>query len=265
MKKVLFFLVLSTSLMAQNIKVNFKFHVNTIYDYTSTSKNFTLTQNSSNSLFKFDDINNSDQIKYKEQARLMKTTDTLTTFLINGETLLTFYRQQTFKNFVKNIQITNYKLELKLPQEYVEDKINMFSWEILSKKDTIIGGFNCKTATTNFRGREYLAYFTSEIANQGGPWKFDGLPGFILRVESVDGYLLIEPPEISISKESSKEIINPFENKKVVFFIDLHKILVEKDKRYVSRSKSLPNPPDRITMSVPDMIENTGLGERIYE
>ena len=40
---------------------------------------------------------------------------------------------------------------------------------------------------------------------------------------------------------------------------------IKKDKRYVSRSKSLPNPPDRITMSVPDMIENTGLGERIYE
>lgn len=252
-------------MVGQNIKVNFKFHVNTIYKYKSTIKNFTLIQNSSNSLFTFDDLKNSNQIKYKEQSSLLGVNDTLTTFLVNGEALLVFYKQQTFKDFNKNIQITNYELEYKRPQTHIEDKINIFNWEIVNKRDTIIGGYNCKTAKTNFRGRDYLAYFSNEIANQGGPWKFDGLPGFILRVESLDGYLLIEPTEIVILKDFSKEIINPFLNKKTVLFNDLYKLLLEKDKRYVSRAKSLPNPPDRIAVSAPDMIEDTGLGERIYE
>jgi GLPGLI family protein len=38
-------------------------------------------------------------------------------------------------------------------------------------------------ATTNFRGRDFIAWYCPEIAVPAGPWKFGGLPGLILKIE----------------------------------------------------------------------------------
>lgn len=47
-------------------------------------------------------------------------------------------------------------------------------------------GYNCFKASTTFRGRDYIAYFTDEISISEGPYKFKGLPGLILKVSSTD-------------------------------------------------------------------------------
>lgn len=46
-----------------------------------------------------------------------------------------------------------------------------------------IGSFSVHKATTNFRGRKYIAWFTPEIPIDIGPWKFQGLPGAILEIK----------------------------------------------------------------------------------
>ena len=263
MKKIFFLVFISNFVFCQNLEVKFKFHQNKSYDLVSTIKNFKLIQNEKASTFVFDDIRNISQIKNKEYASVYKENDSLVIFLMNGESFLFLEKEQIYKNFEKNFLIADIRLEMKSPKIYIEDKIDIFNWEIINNKDTLIGGFNCKIAKTNFRGRDYIAYFSNEIANYGGPWKFDGLPGFILKVESLDGYLLIEPVEII--RTTSTEIPNPFINKKTTLFTDLSKLLLEKDKKYLARTKSLPNPPERIVVGKPDMIEDTGLGERVYE
>lgn len=67
----------------------------------------------------------------------------------------------------------------------VYDSIPDFNWEITDETKTILG-FICKKATAKFRGSNISAYFTEEIPIPFGPWKFDGLPGLILKVVSND-------------------------------------------------------------------------------
>lgn len=59
-------------------------------------------------------------------------------------------------------------------------------WKILSEKQKI-GEYNAQKATTSFGGREWTAWFTSDIPFQDGPYKFYGLPGLIVKIEDATG------------------------------------------------------------------------------
>lgn len=62
---------------------------------------------------------------------------------------------------------------------YVAEPLSKIKWEI-SKEQKKIGNFTCTKATTTFRGRVFIAWFTNEIPLPFGPWKLQGLPGLIL-------------------------------------------------------------------------------------
>ena len=82
----------------------------------------------------------------------------------------------------------------------VKDSMNIFNWKIKNEKKDILG-YSCQQATTEYRGRQYTAYFTTEIPFQTGPWKFYGLPGLILQVESDDGVLKLMANAINMKNE----------------------------------------------------------------
>jgi len=65
------------------------------------------------------------------------------------------------------------------------EKEPVFDWNFSPDTLTVLG-YLCKKATCLFRGRYYTAWYAPDIPLSNGPWKFNGLPGLILKVEDAD-------------------------------------------------------------------------------
>ncbi|MBW8358748.1 MAG: GLPGLI family protein [Weeksellaceae bacterium] len=101
-----------------------------------------------------------------------------------------------WKDIMKSIRMPKFshKIEKKYPDMKVtySDQISMkrfgyeeadkLSWTILPQKEKI-GEYNTQKATTEYGGRKWTAWFTTEIPFPDGPYKFGGLPGLIVKVE----------------------------------------------------------------------------------
>ena len=57
-----------------------------------------------------------------------------------------------------------------------------FTWNILSDKEKI-GDYNTQKATTEYGGRKWTAWFSTDLPFQDGPYRFYGLPGLIVKIE----------------------------------------------------------------------------------
>ncbi|WKB81836.1 GLPGLI family protein [Cellulophaga lytica] len=64
---------------------------------------------------------------------------------------------------------------------YYEENPDDLKWEIHSETKKY-KNYNCVKATTNWRGRKYIAWFTKKIPVSDGPYKFNGLPGLIVEL-----------------------------------------------------------------------------------
>jgi len=67
---------------------------------------------------------------------------------------------------------------------YEEDR--PLNWK-MSSETTKIGEYKVQKATTDFAGRQWTAWFTTDLPYQDGPYKFGGLPGLIVKVEDDKG------------------------------------------------------------------------------
>ncbi|CAH0334650.1 hypothetical protein FVB9288_00243 [Flavobacterium sp. CECT 9288] len=265
MKKIIFFLFFTTSFFAQEVTFKYKFTTNFSFDKATTTIDFTMQQNGDAAIIDTDNITDSKQFKYHNEITLLKASDSICAYNVNDQGFLFLAKNKHYKDYRNNMQILH-DISFR-GSAYLEDNIDIFNWELLNEKDTLIANFKCKKAITKFRGREYTAYYSNEIANHGGPWKFDGLPGFILKVDSKDGYVNIEPTAIIINNNEDKVLKNPFLGKKTILFKDLAAIVIEKEKKAVAKRKAdaggnLIN----AKFGPHEGIEDIGLnGTRVYE
>jgi GLPGLI family protein len=116
---------------------------------------------------------------------------------------------------------------------YFED-IHTIQWKILNEK-TIKMGIVQQKATSQYRGRDYVAWFMPDLPIPVGPGKFHGLPGLISRIEDSEGIFSIEIisfkktrnrwidlyqkdlPELTTRKEFRLLLINLHKNPEIVF------------------------------------------------
>lgn len=65
-------------------------------------------------------------------------------------------------------------------QKYAE-QLPLQDWSILDESKEVCG-YTCRKAVCHWRGRDYVAWFTTDIPVSAGPWKFGGLPGLIMKI-----------------------------------------------------------------------------------
>lgn len=73
------------------------------------------------------------------------------------------------------------------------------NWEKTSETKIILG-YECNSAITFFRGRKYKAFYAKKISSTFGPWKFNGLEGLILEIQSEDNQYNFTATKIDLTK-----------------------------------------------------------------
>jgi GLPGLI family protein len=95
----------------------------------------------------------------------------------------------------------------------VKDNIEPILWQLHAEHKKI-GTYSCQKATAYYRGREYTAWFTSEIPISHGPWKLRGLPGLILEVTEETGKF--EFRAITINLQPDNKVVHEKLNKPTI-------------------------------------------------
>lgn len=130
---------------------------------------------------------------------------------------------------------------------YIQDNLPNFHWKIHSNEQKKIGSYVCTKATCMFRGTQIVAFFTEEIPLPFGPWKFNGLPGLMLEVYSVD----------AAYKDHwiAQEIIYPYKIKERISFELPKKAKLVTFKEHIIKSDSeLKKSPDISSTRLPQGV-----------
>lgn len=94
--------------------------------------------------------------------------------------------------FMKNGKVRTYTREPdKSFNGYYDEVYPAMKWTLTQETDTICG-YHCQKALTHYHGRDFEAWFTTEVPLNYGPWKFGGLPGLIIKVYDKDKFYTFE-------------------------------------------------------------------------
>lgn len=83
------------------------------------------------------------------------------------------------KLFINTSEKTMIQNEKLLKNYFFSESYPQIKWNITSQVKKI-GNWHCTKAEGYFKGRNYEAWFTTEIPTTGSPWKLTGLPGVVL-------------------------------------------------------------------------------------
>ncbi|WP_290159719.1 GLPGLI family protein [uncultured Duncaniella sp.] len=105
------------------------------------------------------------------------------------------------------------------------------SWEIGDSIKNVLG-YECQSATADYHGRKWTAWFAPDVAVQDGPWQLCGLPGLIMEATTSDGEYGFIVTGLQKCDEALKE---PFEDDK--YFKSTRKLML-KAKAYSRDNRS---------------------------
>lgn len=110
------------------------------------------------------------------------------------------YRDLKRRKFINRHSLYAMKNQL---FEY-EEPLPAFGWSIRPDTTTILG-YICQRAEAEHAGRRWRVWFTPEIPVDGGLWKFNGLPGLILKAEDDRDHFRFTATEI---RQPQKRIVH---------------------------------------------------------
>ena len=77
-----------------------------------------------------------------------------------------------------------------------------FKWKYSQDSIKNVNGYKCKMATTKYGGRNWKAWFTTDIPIQNGPFKFSGLPGLILEISDSENHYIFQMLSVTFKPQS---------------------------------------------------------------
>ena len=111
-------------------------------------------------------------------------------------------------------QLYNLKNDTIINVDYIEDEIVTYfdapkklNWELINETKNI-SGYTCSKATTNFRGRKYTAWFTTDIPFRFGPWKFTNSPGLIMEIADESGKFSWYVTKVEVAREPTEFVLD---------------------------------------------------------
>ncbi len=150
-------------------------------EVTKELMNLDITKNGS--AFYSHDVHVSDSTMTAYYEKRIKTTGSM-----NVDTKMMSQRKGTVRyRIIKDYPDFKISSVLNIGIDYykVSDDRKLI-WNILPDRQKI-GEFNTQKATTEFAGRKWEAWFSSELPFQDGPYKFHGLPGLIIKLQDHTG------------------------------------------------------------------------------
>lgn len=137
---------------------------------------------------KFMSENFYDMVRFGRQA---ERAGQLRQFFDNNEAkkYLSRYTYAIYKNFPEGSYTYHDKV---IPDylEYTED-FSVFNWVLLDETMTI-GNYNAQRAHCYYGGRNWVAWYTTEIPINDGPYKFYSLPGLIIKLYDEEEHYVFE-------------------------------------------------------------------------
>lgn len=100
----------------------------------------------------------------------------------------------------KDSELTVYDYKADELFRYTEP-MDEIQWVIEEDSTRYILGHECTKAVSNYHGRMWQVWFTTEIPVQDGPWKLQGLPGLILQADGGDGFVM-EAIEVGVTSQA---------------------------------------------------------------
>lgn len=185
MKAVFFIFIVMISISSYSQKLAVEYDTQLIYP-VGNAKSYTGTlyiYSADYSVFELDRTSNSGMVEgelYGQRFQYPATKFKHKEYLIK-------YLNKDYHSYIRitdrNKNIKTYKNNEPIQWQEIKDTLQPIDWQLLPEKKNILG-FNCQLARGYFKGAEYLAWFTTDIPFMDGPWKFNGLPGLILEVQS---------------------------------------------------------------------------------
>lgn len=193
----------STRIKLQNMKIKLFFALFTC----SLVTNSILSQNSLEDTLRYEIIydlsyqeNKEDTLNIQSEQMVLKVAKNFSYYIsYNNMKLRDMLSGHKNSNEVPMIQSRpKSKLLYTIVKDYKNDKIifsdrigqdiysftqpiNKLEWTLHNEQKEILG-YQCKKATTKFAGRDYIAWYSTEISIADGPYKFHGLPGLIFLI-----------------------------------------------------------------------------------
>lgn len=146
---------------------------------------------------------------------------------------------------------------------YVEDTFPQIIWNTDYSETKTIIGYECKKATSQFRGSKLIAYYTSKLPYNTGPFKFGGLNGLILKIfeennEDSNSWVVTSIKTTDMKNSKIPTLPKKMNTLSIKEFIELKDI-----KRDEDFQKIIKNVPSETTI-IRHKIKRNGI-EKTYE